>query len=531
VELITRYFGGDNAEMGIPVERVIELGVESSGEFFNMAIMGFRLAGRANGVSVLHGEISRQMFAHLWPNFDVSDIPITSITNGVHAPTWVAPEIFQLAQEEFGTADPDTIWEKMSDIPVNRFWDVKRHLRNELVAMARKRLYESWLERGATPVELGWAQQVLDPEILTIGFARRVPSYKRLTLMLRDQERLRSLLTHPERPIQMVIAGKAHPADDGGKALIQKLVKFADQNDLRHRIVFLPNYDIEMATTLYPGCDIWLNNPIRPLEASGTSGMKAALNGALNLSIMDGWWDEWFDGNNGWAIPSADSLGDPELRDDFEARAMYDLIEFDVAPTFYRRGEDGIPHDWMNMVKHTLRTLGPKVLATRMVKDYVHRLYAPAAISGVDLERNSYQGASELAEWKHRVRSEWQHVSIEHVETDINKDLLILGNSIELRAYINIGNLSTEDISVQAIFGHVDSGDEIVEPNHLELTPEKNIGQGRWVYAGAVPLDKNGAFGYSVRATPSHASLASTADLGLQVIPLAQLGVTEIVMR
>jgi starch phosphorylase len=531
VDLIGRYFGGDNAEQGIPVERVLELGLESSGEFFNMAMMGFRLAGRANGVSQLHGAVSREMFAHLWPGFDADDIPITSITNGVHAPTWVAPEIFRLVCEECGSNDPETMWNHMGEISAHGLWHVKRHLRQSLVEMSRRRVYESWIDRGATPVELAWTKNILDPDILTIGFARRVPSYKRLTLMLRDVNRLHALLTHPDRPIQMVIAGKAHPADDGGKALIQKLVKFADQHDVRDRIVFLPNYDIEMATTLYPGCDIWLNNPIRPLEASGTSGMKAALNGALNLSIMDGWWDEWFDGNNGWAIPSADSLGDAELRDDHEARALYDLIENEVAPTFYRRGEDGIPHDWMSMLRHTLTTLGPKVLATRMVKDYVHRLYAPAAIAGADLAAHSYRGATALAEWKHLVRSEWQYITIDHVEVDINEDSLVLGGSIHLRAYINVGNLAIHDISVQAVFGNVDSSEQIINADHVDLVPETNIGEGHWIYTGSLPLNVNGAFGYSVRITPAHLSLASTADLGLQVIPRSNSGTTEIFKR
>jgi glycogen phosphorylase len=536
VDLITRYFGGDNAEQGLPVERIIELGVESSDDYFNMAMMGFRLAGRANGVSQLHGEVSREMFAHLWPNFDAVDIPITSITNGVHAPTWVAPELFQIAREEFGGGeldvhDPDAILGRLGEISVHRLWEIKRSLRQSLVEMSRKRLFESWIERGASPIELAWTKNILDPDILTIGFARRVPSYKRLTLMLRDEDRLRSLLTHPDWPVQIVVAGKAHPADDGGKSLIQKLVKFSDHADLRDRIVFLPNYDIEMATTLYPGCDVWLNNPIRPLEASGTSGMKAALNGALNLSIMDGWWDEWFDGHNGWAIPSADSLGDSELRDNHEARALYDLIESEVVPTFYRRGEDGIPHDWMNMVSHTLRTLGPKVLATRMVKEYVHRLYAPAALNGSALSIDDYRGASELSEWKHRVRSEWQYVTVDHVEADIQEDTLVLGSAIHLRAYINIGNLLIDDVSVQAVFGHVDSVDEIIEPNHVELNPEINIGQGRWIYTGKISLDVSGAFGYSIRITPSHSSLVTTADLGLQAVPRPHSGTTEILMR
>ena len=330
-ELVEQHFGGDNACDGVPVERILALGAESypGGDrgVFNMAVMGLRLAQRANGVSLLHGEVSRGMFAGLWPGFDAVDVPISSITNGVHAPTWLAPEAMALAD-----SDGPEAFAAVDQIPGDVIWSTKRALRARLVADVRRRLRASMLHRGHTPAELAWVDSVLDPDVLTIGFARRVPSYKRLTLMLRDTERLRSLLLHPERPVQLVIAGKSHPADDGGKQLIQEIVRFADDPQVRHRIVFLPDYDITMAQPLYPGCDVWLNNPLRPYEACGTSGMKAALNGGLNLSILDGWWDEWFDGSNGWAIPSADGIDDPDRRDDIEARALYDLVENEVAP-------------------------------------------------------------------------------------------------------------------------------------------------------------------------------------------------------
>ena len=254
------------------------------------------------------------MFAGLWPGFDPAEVPITSVTNGVHAPTWVAPEVFRLGAGQFGaeraedalTVGGSDRWDAVADIPDQDIWDLRRGLREQLVAEVRKRLYASWRQRGAGTAELGWIDGVLDPDVLTIGFARRVPSYKRLTLMLRDRDRLPELLLHPTRPIQIVVAGKAHPADDGGKRLVQELVRFADDPRVRHRIVFLPDYGMAMAQKLYPGCDVWLNNPLRPLEACGTSGMKAALNGCLNLSVRDGWWDEWFEPDFGWAIPTAD---------------------------------------------------------------------------------------------------------------------------------------------------------------------------------------------------------------------------------
>ncbi|MGH9251430.1 MAG: alpha-glucan family phosphorylase, partial [Acidimicrobiales bacterium] len=312
-DLIQQYFGGDNASPGLPVDRILALGAEDypggDPEVFNMAVMGLRLAQRANGVSKLHGQVSREMFAGLWPAFDQNEVPIASVTNGVHAPTWVAPEVMRLARRAGGTGlvERGEGWEQaVASVRDADIWSTKRALRERLVAEARRRLRESCRQRGASEAELGWIDGVLDPDVLTIGFARRVPSYKRLTLMLRDPERLKALLLDPDRPVQIVIAGKAHPADDGGKRLIQEMVRFADQPDVRHRIVFLPDYDIAMAQPLYPGCDVWLNNPLRPYEACGTSGMKAALNGALNLSIRDGWWDEWFEPEFGWAIPSAE---------------------------------------------------------------------------------------------------------------------------------------------------------------------------------------------------------------------------------
>ncbi len=305
-QLVRQQFDDDPL---LPVDQVLALGAETypggDPDVFNMAVMGMRLARRVNGVSLLHGQVSRKMFAGLWPGFDTREVPIGSITNGVHMPTWVAPEIGSLAGAPGGWD-----WDRAAAAPAAEIWAARHVLRSRLVAETRRRLRASWRQRGASEAELTWIDDVLDDHVLTIGFARRVPSYKRLTLMLNDPATLSQLLNDPAQPVQIVVAGKAHPADDGGKALIQQMVQFADAPDVRRRIVFLPDYDIAMARTLVQGCDVWLNNPLRPLEACGTSGMKAALNGALNLSVRDGWWDEWYDGGNGWEIPSADGVAD-----------------------------------------------------------------------------------------------------------------------------------------------------------------------------------------------------------------------------
>lgn len=315
--------------------------------------------------------------------FDPDEVPIGSVTNGVHAPTWAAPQWLQLGRELAGSDSlrEPVVWQRLHQVDPAHLWWIRSQLRSMLVEDVRARLRQSWLERGATDAELGWIATAFDPNVLTVGFARRVPTYKRLTLMLRDPDRLEQLLLDEQRPIQLIVAGKSHPADDGGKALIQQVVRFADRPQVRHRIAFLPNYDMSMARLLYWGCDVWLNNPLRPLEACGTSGMKSALNGGLNLSIRDGWWDEWYDGENGWEIPSADGVADENRRDDLEAGALYDLLAQAVAPKFYERDERGVPQRWVEMVRHTLQTLGPKVLASRMVRDYVEHYYAPAAQS------------------------------------------------------------------------------------------------------------------------------------------------------
>ncbi|KFF99425.1 glycogen phosphorylase [Streptomyces scabiei] len=536
-ELVARHFGPDAELPRIDVGRILGLGMETYAggdpNVFNMAVMGLRLAQRANGVSLLHGQVSREMFSGLWPGFDPDEVPITSVTNGVHAPTWVAPEVFRLGARQVGaerTEDAMSVggserWDAVGDIPDQDIWDLRRDLREQLVVEVRERLTASWRQRGAGTAELGWIDGVLDPDVLTIGFARRVPSYKRLTLMLRDQDRLMDLLLHPERPVQIVIAGKAHPADDGGKRLIQELVRFADDPRVRHRIVFLPDYGMAMAQKLYPGCDVWLNNPLRPLEACGTSGMKAALNGCLNLSVLDGWWDEWFRPDFGWAIPTADGTAtDDDRRDDLEASALYELLEQRVAPRFYERGQGGLPDRWIEMVRGTLTHLGPKVLAGRMVREYVERLYAPAARAHRSLVPDV---SRELSEWKARVRGAWHRVTVDHVETSAAplSTAAELGATLVLRVRVGLGELVPDDVEVQAVSGRVDSDDRITDATYVPLKPTSGPDdEGRWGYEGPLSLDRTGSFGYTVRILPAHRLLASTAELGLVAVPSEEMG-------
>jgi starch phosphorylase len=532
-DLVAQHFGGDNASPGVLVDKVLALGAETyeggDPNVFNMAVMGLRLAQRANGVARLHGAVSRGMFHGLWPNFDLDEVPITSITNGVHAPTWVAREVMELARRAAGRELVEEAhgWEAIEHIGDPEIWATREVLRSRLVDAVRRRVRTSWLQRGASEPELGWIDDILDPSVLTIGFARRVPSYKRLTLMLRDEQRLRDLLLDPDRPVQIVIAGKSHPADDAGKKLIQQLVRFSDDPEVRHRIVFLPDYDMAMAADLYPGCDVWLNNPLRPLEACGTSGMKAALNGCLNLSIRDGWWDEMYDGENGWAIPTADGVDDPDRRDDLEAAALYDLIENSVAARFYDRGADGLPTRWIAMVRHTLRSLGPKVLASRMVHDYVTGLYVPAARSARDLDGPVHKVAQQFATWKSRVERDWDGVRVDHVEAGGLGDNPQLGDHLDLRVFVSLGKLRPKDVEVQVLYGRADNDDRLAHPQAMALTAAESYEGGRWRYEGSLALDRAGSFGYTVRVLPASPYVASPAELNLVALPQATAGLTE----
>jgi starch phosphorylase len=518
VDLVRHYFtsaGGapDGAMLpGVDVNRVLALGAEDNPGMFNMAHMGLRLAQRANGVSRLHGAVSRAMFRGLWPEFDVDEVPIGSVTNGVHGPTWAAREIATVLgtpEEGMGPLEPVT------DVLL---WDLRCALRARLVHEVRSRVRAAWLDRGASEPELGWTSTVFDPNVLTIGFARRVPTYKRLTLMLRDPERLRALLLDPERPVQLVIAGKSHPADDGGKALIQQIVRFADAPDVRHRIVFLPDYDMSMARYLYWGCDVWLNNPLRPLEACGTSGMKAALNGGLNLSIRDGWWDECYDGENGWAIPTADGVDDPERRDALEAGALYELIAAQVAPQFYDRQADGMPTRWVALVRHTLTVLRPQVQASRMVQEYVQRFYAPAARSAAAARADSFAGARDLAAYRSRVRVAWPRVRVARVDISGLPDTPVLGSELTVRAAVELAGLTPSDVAVQVVIGRVDDRDELRDTVVVQMQPVESDDDGQWLEA-SVRLPHAGLLGYTIRVLPRHPLMASPAEFGLLRLP------------
>ncbi len=498
--LMQKYFGSWTPELGITFDQLMAIGSrpdEPDEDRFNMAVMGLKLAARANGVAALHGVVSRQMFNGVWPNVAEHEVPIGHITNGVHAHSWVSPEMDELLRHGVhGVWDgaDDESWARAYSMNHDDVWAARTAGRNRLVNYVRARL----------------GDDVLEPNVLTIGFARRFATYKRATLLLSQPDRLRRLLLNPERPVQFVFAGKSHPADHPGKAMIQAIELFARELDVHHHFVFLADYDIAVARTMYHGCDVWLNNPLRPHEACGTSGMKAALNGALNCSIRDGWWDEWSDGENGWDIVSVDDDPDPVRRDQREAMHLFGLLEQEIVPLFYTTDDEHrhVPKGWVEKMLHNWASLGPKVTASRMVRDYVTQLYEPAAHGSDQLNSDDSSGARGLAAWKQHVRACWPYVRITDIDTDTAEGHE--GEVRHVRAHIELGGLSPNDVIVQSLHGPIDSEGELL-PTAQQCTLTVDADN---VWTCDYTVGRSGAYGLTVRVMPQHALLANAFELG-----------------
>ena len=526
-ELMERYFWGWAGECGLSIDQLMDLGHfpdESPHAPFNMAVMGLRLAGLSNGVSRLHGKVSREMFRALWPGIDAEDAPIRSVTNGVHAPTWVSSEMHELLVRHIRPAWDEAApleWSRVAAVRDDELWRVREQGREALVAFVRERLARSLIERGVSESDASWTNEVFDPRVLTIGFARRFASYKRATLLLSQPERLRELLLAPDRPIQLVFAGKAHPADDIGKEMIRQIVQFSRDPAVRHRMAFVEDYDIAVARMLLQGSDVWLNTPRRPMEASGTSGQKALLSGALNCSILDGWWAEMFDGTNGWAISSSEAYDDVGQRDRVEADSLFEILERQIIPLFYDRFEGPVPRRWVRRIRSSLQSLGPKVLASRMVKDYVVEMYEPTAVRSDAMRANGFARAKSFAAWQERVRNAWRDVAVEAVRSEPSNLVTDLWSASQVEADVRLGRLSSDDVSVQLLHGPVGPTGELTETVTVPLTlvseppSDAGGGEGPALYRGTFTCERAGRYGIAVRIVPSHPDLAVAAEMGL----------------
>jgi glycogen phosphorylase len=492
IDVMRRYFSSFAAQCGVSFEQLFSLGQAPGEEVdrFNMAVMGLRLSGQANGVAALHGEVSRSMFNGLWPEVEPHDVPITSVTNGVHALSWVNANIADLFATSVGPVwdgATDAEWSRADAIPTAAIVAARNEGKQALIADVRRRI----------------GRDVLAPDVLTIGFARRFATYKRATLLLSQPERLLKLLGHGTEPVQFVFAGKAHPADDEGKRLIQEIYRFSLRPEAQGHFVFVDDYDIALARSMYHGTDVWLNNPRRPYEACGTSGMKAALNGALNCSIRDGWWDEWSDGANGWDIATFDAVADLSARDRLEADSLFSLLENDIIPTYYNN-----PEEWWRKVRHNWSSLGPKVTASRMVREYTERLYEPAAAHGERLAVDGGQPARALASWKQRVAAAWPAVKVFGVELDTSP--AGIGETRSVRAAVDLGGLSADEVDVEAVHGRLDGNDEI------ENATAERLAFHDGVWSGTLTTAATGRYGAVVRVRPTNPSLSSNLELGLE---------------
>lgn len=523
-DLVRRYLGGYCEANGIEMDRLLSLGrvePDNPHEGFSMAVLALRTSAMANGVSRLHGEVSRRMWARVWPGVPACEAPIGSITNGVHLATWVSSEMASLFERYLGPGwreDPcdEALWANVDRIPDAELWRSFERQRAQLVAEVRQRLRRQLEARGAPAAEIVAADEVLDPEALTVGFARRFAPYKRATLLLQDPERLERLLADTDRPVQFVIAGKAHPRDDIGKGLIRDIVRFAHRPGVRRRFVFIEDYDLGFARAIVHGVDVWLNTPRRLMEASGTSGMKVAPNGGLNASIPDGWWPEAADGTNGWTIGGTRLLhgGDGEFQDQRDAAALYELLEQEIVPLFYERGADGLPRRWLARVKASLRTIPWRFNTHRMLHEYTEQMYVPSMERFLRLKRDGFAGAARLAEWKRRLREHWSEVCVEEVEADASSEMAV-GARIHVRARVRLGAIGPEDVAVEVFYGLLNEEGEITEGRVCPMRLAGGSDNGVYTYQGVVPCERSGRFGYAVRVRPEGHDVPQGLQLGL----------------
>lgn len=514
---IMHYLGYYADIFGLTREQFLSLGRENTGDLqapFSMAIFAIKMSTFVNGVAKLHGVVSRDMFQGLWPGLPINEVPITSITNGVHARSCIAKSTQELYDRYLGphwasTAPDQPLWERVNKMPDDELWRNHERCRSQLVVFTRERLQKSLRERGASPAEIAAASEVLDPSVLTIGFARRFATYKRATLFMRDIERIkRIVMGNKERPVQFVIAGKAHPQDIPGKELIRAIVHFIREQGMSHHIVFIPDYDINVSRFLVAGCDVWLNTPRRPREASGTSGMKAAMNGLLNLSILDGWWDEADYVRTGWPIGAGEVYDDLTYQDEIEANALYELLEQEVVPLFYERDPEGLPRRWIARMKDAIRLNCPFFNTARMVREYAERGYFSASDRFAIMTADNYSAAKEISRWRSHLNEQWYHIKIINVDIDATSDLQVNQN-VGVKARIYLAGLTPNDVQIQLYQGAINAEGQITNGMSVIMDYQGQDNQNVSIYTGNIIYTSSGLQGLSLRVLPNHPHLSS----------------------
>jgi starch phosphorylase len=518
-DLIDRYFGHYWPRLNTDRDSFLSLGQYDFpwGRLFGMTVLALRMSGGRNGVSQLHGDVARQMWQGVWPETPAAETPILAITNGVHTDSWLASELAALYDRYLGgdwrdrLEQPET-WAPIADVPDGELWETHNQLKQQMVAAVRDRIARQRLRHGESSARVGAAAQLLNPDALTIGFARRFATYKRATLLLSDLDRLRVLLTQPERPVQIVFAGKAHPADDGGKGLIQRIHQLSQQPEFLGRIIFVEDYDVNLARYLVQGVDLWLNTPRRPNEASGTSGQKASLNGVPTCSALDGWWPEAYNQTNGWAFGETRNLPDADVQDAADTLDLYRVLEEEIIPLFYDRAGDGVPHGWVRVMKEALRTVAPHFSTRRMLQDYLQILYLPAAGRHHQMAADDFAVARRLADWRRRVTMGWPLVTI--AGETAGAGAITLGAEVAVAAEVYLNGLAPADVTVELVYGAQD-GSGVVASQVAVMEWVSQIEPGRHRYQGRFQPQASGSYGYGVRVLASHPALVDRFDARL----------------
>jgi len=525
VSLMDKYFGDYIGKLGLERGRFLSLGkigANDSEELFKMPILALKLSSYRNGVSKLHGEVSRKMWSGLWPGVPEDEIPIQFVTNGVHLKTWLSEEMNSLFESYLGTnwseqMDKKRFEESIKQIPDAELWRTHQRSKERLVVFCRNCLKRQLQRRGSYHTELNWAEEVFDPESLTIGFARRFATYKRGNLLFKDPKRLVKLLKDSERPIQLIFSGKAHPQDTEGKEIIRQIIHFASNFDVRRRLVFLEDYDSNTARVLVRGVDVWLNTPRRPMEASGTSGMKAAINGSLNMSTLDGWWCEGYSPERGWAIGTGrESYKDPAYQDVVESQAIYNVLENEVVPLFYKRSADNLPRAWIYRMKQSIKGIASGFSTHRMLSEYTGKFYNSAISRWNSLSKDNMSGAKGLAAWRRGIEESWGDIVIKDVDIQVRdgsgvikleskQPRLQVGLRLDVKALIKLGKINPEDVSVEIYYGAVDVWGNIKDGSIVKMDVEKTSGsKGEYLFIGSLSCKDSGRQGLSVRILPHH---------------------------
>ncbi len=518
-DLVDKYFSSYWGQLGLTRQQFMDVALEDHGwgPSYGMTVLALRLTGQHNGVSALHGAVSRNMWQFLWPGVDADEVPIDAITNGVHTPTWITTDMNALFKRYLGEdwqdhVDEPDLWNAIIEIPDEDLWMAHMQRKEALISYTRRHLKRHHLRLGEGSVQIAEFEHMLSADALLIGFARRFATYKRATLIFRDLDRLRRILNNPKCPVQIIFAGKAHPADGPGKALIEQVYRFSRSDAFRGRVVFLEDYDIDMARHLVSGTDLWLNNPIRPHEASGTSGQKAALNGQPNCSILDGWWAEGYNGKNGWAIGEEREYHYPNVQDEADSLSLYTLLEQEIVPCYYDREADGIPHRWIAFMKEAIRSCAPTFNMRRMVKEYTRRFYVPEIQQGMKIAQDNYKEARTMATWKEKVKQAWPGVEL--YANGLREGQLSLGQGVNVQAWVRSDKLNPEDLTVELVYGEA-SNEHVAVQQALPMAYTKRESDGSYLYEIHLQPSKSGSIAYGVRVLPNHPALAGKHDMGL----------------